>query len=241
MVSRWPVRAVVGLALALAVASCGDGEAEHTAAFADESEIGPSNVDLEDDAEAGPAAEDNATPDDALTDEGSGTGDAADAAEEDDPYAIPEDGIDEVYVERVLEAIYKVNREALVLTLDAEPGLVPVEAESRLRSIYGSAYGALQYQALSEVANSQDLRDSFRDPAGPLASEVLEVVDVDSACITIRVRDDFAAVLREPPEQSEGFLALALREADSDSRGTNPTPWVIVDGALNSAEGMSCG
>jgi hypothetical protein len=82
-----------------------------------------------------------------------------------DPYAIPEDGIDEAYVERVLNAIFEVNREALAITLESEPGgLVPFEAEELSRAIYGESYGAIQYRELSEIAGSQAMREQFRKP-----------------------------------------------------------------------------
>jgi hypothetical protein len=249
----WSVwgRIGLGIGLVLAAAGCGDGEVDDPAT-ADEPVV-RAPADHASEGDAGTQVEEEGVPADPGADAGEAEDPDADAAEaedpgaeagevgeEDDPYAIPEDGIDEAYVERVLEAIYEVNREALAVTLEAEPGLVPAEAENRLRSIYGRSYAALQYQALAEVAGSQELRASMRDPVGPLRSELLAMTDDDPRCIVIKVRDDFSAVLQEPPVEEEGYLALAPKPDDRDPEELNPTPWVVADGALNSADDLSC-
>jgi hypothetical protein len=158
-----------------------------------------------------------------------------------DPYAIPEDGIDEAYVERVLNAIFEVNREALAITLESEPGgLAPFEAEERLRAIYGGTYGARQMAALNEVSSTESERAVFVRPPGPLRVTVTDVVSADPQCLIVRRLSDFSEVLQDPPDPRDGYVALAPKAA-SDSKDANPTPWVIVGGSIDSSEVLTCG
>lgn len=238
---RW-FRIVAGFIVATVIVGCGDSQVDDPTDAVDELE--PADpVDEEPGEDLASGSEDAATAAEGSSDgEETGSDDDGDegAAADEDPYAIPEEGIDEAYMERVLEAIYEVNREALELTLNAEPGLVPELAESRLRSIYQGSYGARQYQALAEVANSQDLRNAFLEPLGSLNSKKLQLLDDNPDCIRIKVQDDFSAVLIDPPPPSDGYLAIAPKADDRDPDGLNPAPWVIADGDQASAESLSC-
>jgi hypothetical protein len=158
-----------------------------------------------------------------------------------DPYAIPEDGIDEAYVERVLNAIFEVNREALAITLESEPGgLAPFEAEERLRAIYGGGYGARQLASLNEVSAEESERSVFRRPPGAVRVSVTAVAAGDPECVVVRRTSDFGEVLQDPPQPRAGYVALAPKPADGDPEGFNPTPWVIVGGSLESPEALTC-
>jgi hypothetical protein len=175
-----------------------------------------------------------------LLDEGSGVEDATadEGVEETDPYAIPEDGIDEAYVERVLEAIFEVNREALALTLESEVGdLAPFEAEERLQSIFAGEYGARQVASLHEVAASSSRREVFLEPPGRVRTEVTRVARNDEDCVVVERRSDFSDVLVDPPEPRKGYLALAPRNEVADH---NPTPWVLVDGSVDTSRDVGC-
>jgi hypothetical protein len=232
----------IGVALVLALGACSGGVGDGAEEPGEGSDV--SVIEQDDDVDDASAGEDRDGPDAEARDaEGSGAEEGSGSEEEsvaDDPYAIPEEGIDEAYVERVLEAIFEVNREALALTLEAEPGLVPVEAEERLRAIYGGEYGQLQYQALSEVAGDPDLRGEFRDPVGPVRSGVTRLLTASNDCIQVEAVDDFSEVLVEPPTLSSGFLSLSRKPGDRDIRGLNPTPWVVVDGSIDDETALSC-
>jgi hypothetical protein len=158
-----------------------------------------------------------------------------------DPYAIPEDGIDEAYVERVLNAIFEVNREALALTLDSEPGgLAPFEAEERLRAIYGGEYGARQLVSLNEIASSAEQRAIFRETTGAVAVRVLEVLDDGPSCLKVQRTSDFGAVLLEPGEPRHDYVALAPRPHEDMFRRHNPTPWILMDANIDAPERLEC-
>jgi hypothetical protein len=158
-----------------------------------------------------------------------------------DPYAIPEDGIDEAYVERVLNAIFEVNREALALTLDSEPGgLAPFEAEERLRAIYGGEYGAAAYTSLNNIATDAESRARFRTPPGAVGVEVLEVISANPGCVKTLQEFDFAEVIAEAPPASREYLSLSAKSENADPNGLNPTPWVVIDASNSSADGLSC-
>jgi hypothetical protein len=158
-----------------------------------------------------------------------------------DPYAIPEDGIDEAYVERVLNAIFEVNREALAITLESEPGgLAPFEAEERLRAIYGGTYGAASLVGYNEIASSEAQRDVFVQAPGAVTSLVEEVVAADSRCIIARHSIDFTSVLREPGQPRTEYVALASKDPEKDPEALNPTPWVLVAADSGAADGLEC-
>jgi hypothetical protein len=158
-----------------------------------------------------------------------------------DPYAIPEDGIDEEYVERVLNAIFEVNREALEITLESEPGgLAPFEAEERLRAIYGGTYGAASLVGYNELASSGAQRDVFVQAPGAVTSRVEQVIAADSRCIIAEHSLDFSLVLREPGQPRTEYVALAWKDPETDPEALNPTPWVVVAADSGAADGLEC-
>jgi hypothetical protein len=174
-------------------------------------------------------------------DEGTEPADDVTETAEGDPYAIPEGGIDEEYVERVLNAIFEVNREALAITLESEPGgLAPFEAEERLRAIYGLTYGARQLVSLNAIASSADQRAAFRDPPGAVAVRVSDVLDGDPACVKAARVADFGAVLVDPGQPREDFVALAPKPDSPPAESLNPTPWILVDANIEAPERLGC-
>jgi hypothetical protein len=173
--------------------------------------------------------------------EGTGQPDDAPETADGDPYAIPEDGIDEAYVKRVLNAILDVNRQALTITLDSEPGgLIPFEAEERLRAIYGHAYGAAAYRSLSEIAGDANRRSDFRNPPGAVSVAVVDIIDVAIDCLTVELEMDFSNVVSGSSSPRTEYLALAPRSIDHEPNVHNPTPWVVADGDMTSVDGLSC-
>jgi hypothetical protein len=178
-----------------------------------------------------------------LLDEGSGVEDATadEGVEETDPYAIPEDGIDEAYVERVLEAIYEVNREALAMTLESElGGLAPFEAEELMRAIYGGEYGAHQASTLHQVAGTEALRERFRNPVGQVEVSDIRIVESSAECVLAQRTSDFSAALLEPDEPITEFVALSIKPEDVDPAGLNPTPWRVTDANIDSSDALQC-
>jgi hypothetical protein len=171
---------------------------------------------------------------DPYADDGSPTADG-------DPYAIPEDGIDEAYVERVLNAIFEVNREALQLTLDSEPGgLAPFEAEEMIRSIYGPDYGRRQLHSLHDISRSAEQRDLFVKPLGSYQVSVTHLIDDDPKCVRVRRAMDFANVLVDPPSVRQDYVALRYQGDTSQNTG-NPTPYLLFDANIDDPERLSCG
>jgi hypothetical protein len=157
-----------------------------------------------------------------------------------DPYAIPEDGIDEAYVERVLNAIFEVNREALQLTLDSEPGgLAPFEAEEIIRSIYEPPYATSALMALNGIARDVNQRGLFRQPLGSVNARVDQIVASGSDCVIAVQVLDFGPVLHDAPRPSEEYVLLR-RHSSGDSLHLNPTPFVVVDASDRSADDLQC-
>jgi hypothetical protein len=242
MVPTWWVRIVAGFVAAVVAGGCGDDAAQEPAGVTDEAAGAPAELEVEDDAAGSDAATEDAASAADLLDEGSGVEDATadEGVEETDPYAIPEDGIDEAYVERVLEAIYEVNREALAMTLESESGILPAEAEDRLRAIYAGAYGARQYASLNEIAQDAQTRAMFREPPGSLRIEVAQLVDVGPKCLIVERIASFDEVLVDPPPVRRDYIALTARPGEAVERNLNPTPWVLADAAIDDPELLSC-
>jgi hypothetical protein len=243
MVRRRLRRTGATLAIAMLVAAC-SGASDETPEVADIEEVDASGgmEEAEDDASADAEGTEVAEDDVGADEPDHSTEPADDATEtaDGDPYAIPEDGIDEEYVERVLKALLDVNRAALTITLDSEPGgLVPFEAEERLRAIFGDKYGAAAYTALSEIASDVDRRAGFRDPPGAVGVSVIEVVEAERDCLTVMLEMDFSEVAAQTVSPRTEYLALSPRP-QNDQDEYNPTPWVVADGDMAAAEGLSC-
>jgi hypothetical protein len=156
-----------------------------------------------------------------------------------DPYAIPEDGIDEAYVERVLNAIFAVAQEATQLALDSPNSFVPVEAERLLETVYAREYGTTQYLALAQLTEARDIRSSLRNPVGQARTTVTEILTANHSCVAVRREADFSDVLKEASSPREDFLVLQRKTQADDPSSANPTPWVIVAGAQEQ-EMVSC-
>jgi hypothetical protein len=209
-----------------------DIEALHAAT---EEDTGPpADTEVPDDTEV--AGEDDRADDPTETTE---PADDATETADSDPYAIPEDGIDEAYVERVLNAIFEVNREALALTLDSEPGVVPFEAEELSRSIYDGSYGSIQYRELSAIAESEPARAQFQNPPGSLETEVIRLHRAEAECIVVERTSHFDTVLVEQGHELTDVLALRRLSA-YEASAANPTRWQIVDGSFDGPEDVSC-
>jgi hypothetical protein len=157
-----------------------------------------------------------------------------------DPYAIPEDGIDEAYVERVLNALFEVNREALQLTLDSEPGgLAPLEAEEMIRSIYEPPYASIALQSLNQLSASSEGRGVFREPPGPVVGEVVQIEQLSEECIIAEATTDFEQVLLDAPEARTNYYAMQ-HQGSTEHYEASPIGWKIVDASISSAAELEC-
>jgi hypothetical protein len=173
-------------------------------------------------------------------DEGTEPADDVTETAEGDPYAIPEDGIDEAYVERVLNAIAAVAQEATQLTLESPATGVPVAAERLLASAFSGNYAATQYIALASLSESEAMRASMRKPVGRANVTVTGLHIADQTCIVVDRLIEFAEVLEGPATSSSDTLLLQPKSQVSDPAGLNPTPWVISEGFQGPREKDGC-
>lgn len=130
--------------------------------------------------------------------------------------------IDEAYVERVLNALYRVEGDALRLMLEA--GTMTPEAERLLQSLYAEDYlppvvDAYQTEAAAGFVN-------VRRPSGDTTFDVHEVISATPTCIFASGLRNFSATAGEPPDRTgeEDFVWLSPSQPQ---QAGNPTPWKI--------------
>lgn len=134
-------------------------------------------------------------------------------------YEIPE-VMDEVYVERVLNALYRVEGDALRLMVPAKA--VTPEAERLLRALYSDEY--VQPLLESYRAEAAQGFPTARNPVGDPTFNVSEVIAATPNCILVGGYSDLSQVVTatqaEPATQEFVWLS-PVRKAN------NPTPWII--------------
>jgi hypothetical protein len=138
------------------------------------------------------------------------------------PFAIPA-VIDEAYVERVLNALNKIEGDAARVIV-REQAVVP-EAAAILRAVYLRAELNDQLRLWNDAIEKG--LDALRDPPGDRRTAVHRVLSARPECIFVEVRDDYSAVLDAPQPPAPNFFALAPRSAEQDAAARNPTPWMI--------------
>lgn len=152
------------------------------------------------------------------------------AAPTTDPFAIPE-VIDAAYVNRVLEALYRIDGEVtreVLASGDVQPNVI-----EKISDIYRDPQLTRELQALPALLEGD--RSRFRNPPGDRQVFVTSVVEVASDCIVALVESDFSAVVAIPPPKDPnvvGVVTLAPASTRADGGGSNPTPWSIVSAEL---------
>lgn len=139
-------------------------------------------------------------------------------------YAIPE-VMDEAYVERVLQALYDVEDDAVQLMLSANS--MTEQSKQMLAAIYDAQQLEPQVELYRQAA-AEGFPDLLRDP-GSQTVEVYRVISSRPDCLFVAGLRDFADVLASPRDRSgeEDFIQLLSKDEGQDPLGLNPTPWVI--------------
>jgi ABC-type transporter Mla MlaB component len=124
--------------------------------------------------------------------------------EPEDPWAVPEE-IDEAYVQRVLEELYRLQGD-LTREVIAE-GAVTANAVSGFQTIYGASMAVVQINGLLEAGHSGFV--GFRANPGNTRVEVADIINADRECIAVLVHLDFSEVAVDPVEMPFDFLLLS--------------------------------
>jgi hypothetical protein len=144
------------------------------------------------------------------------------------PDVIPEDVslITEEYVEQVLNALYEVSLEALLLA--REEGLVDQPSIELAESIRTPEHALEAVNSLIEIA--AEGFPGYRENPGPTTADVRDVIIATNACVFAEVEFDSSETIEEPaPPPPELRAFVELRTASSEQRTSgNPTAWVVA-------------
>lgn len=135
-------------------------------------------------------------------------------------YEIPE-VMDEVYVERVLNALYRVEGDALRLMIQA--GTVTPEAEGMVRALYAEEYAGPLLEAYR--ADADEGFPGLPSPVGDPTFDVNQVIAASPSCILASGLPDLSGVTTAvEADDREEFLWLTPLQGQEQA---NPTPWEI--------------
>jgi hypothetical protein len=144
------------------------------------------------------------------------------------PDVIPQDEsqITEEYVEQVLNELYEVSLESILLA--RESGLVDEPSLSRLEATSSDDVFERRANDLLDLA-STGFQGLKADP-GPMRFTVLELVDASSSCIVAEVSADSTALVEAPQPRQSGqreFVRLYPASEEAQASGLNPTAWTL--------------
>jgi hypothetical protein len=136
-----------------------------------------------------------------------------------DPFAVPAE-IDEAYVERVVNELYRVAGDALRGVVQA--GEVTPEARAQLSTVF-TEDNVDGFVSEFEYWVQVDFEPLERPP-GDIISTVQQIRVAQDSCISAEVQQDLSAVVTDPDDP--GPLVAVLRGGDGAAAGgENPTPW----------------
>lgn len=139
-------------------------------------------------------------------------------------YSVPE-VIDTAYAERVLEALFALESEAVREIVQS--GALSERAEALLRATYRPD-GQADLRVEDYRNRAGQVGVGLRENPGDQGFDVDRVLVARSACAYVAGRRDFSLVLQTPTE-SEGltYVQILPKVGENDPQGLNPTPWMI--------------
>jgi hypothetical protein len=139
------------------------------------------------------------------------------------PYAVPT-VIDEAYVERVLNALNKIEGDAMREIVNAED-LVPPAAE-KLRTIYLRAELNEQLRVWNQAV--VDGFTGYRHPPRDIKTRVESLPVKSPTCIEATTIDDLSSVGAASAPERRHQVVLRPRDEAQDPQKLNPTPWMVA-------------
>jgi len=133
--------------------------------------------------------------------------------------------VDVAYVQRLLDAVYRLDGEATRRAFVT--GAPDAEVDERLLAIFGDPALAEARQVLADQAADGFAR--LANPPGDATVRVLEVLEASRACIVVRADLDRGPVFREPRPAP---ARLVIRMARADALAFNPTGWGVVSAGV---------
>ncbi len=144
------------------------------------------------------------------------------------PDVIPQDEsqITEEYVEGVLNELYEVSLESILLARDA--GLVDEGSLDRLEATSTDDVFERRVNDLLDLSSGGF--QGLKPEPGPMRLTVLDLLHTSASCVVAEVQADSAALVEVPQERQPGqreFVRLYAASDDALISGLNPTAWVL--------------
>jgi len=133
--------------------------------------------------------------------------------------------VDVAYVQRLLDAIYRLDGEATRRAFVT--GAPDAEVDERLVAIFGDPALAEAKRVLTDQAADGFVR--LANPPGDATVRVVEVLQATPACIVVRADLDRGPVFREPRPAT---ARVVIRLARADVLAFNPTGWGVVSAGV---------
>jgi hypothetical protein len=107
-----------------------------------------------------------------------------------------------------------------------QAGAVTGTVTGDLRAIF--AHPLYEQEVGNAGASLKLPQSNLRHPPGDIVTMVTRLFSASSSCVFVQTRSDFSAVLVKPsaPAASE-YWALQPKQASTDPRHINPTPWAL--------------
>jgi len=140
---------------------------------------------------------------------------------------IPQDPalITEEYVENVLNALYEVSLEAVVIA--RSDGIVD---QPSIRLVEAINSPATRLEAINSLLNLASTGFAgLQEDLSPVRADVLDVIDRDRDCVFVEVAFDSSGLTgesRDVPEQARTFAKIVPAAPDQIAEG-NPTAWAL--------------
>ncbi len=142
---------------------------------------------------------------------------------------IPEDpaDIDEDYVQAVVDALFAVDAKATEIFVNS--GELDEEGIKYLEAIYVPEELDRQVDIWSQslAARADNLLP------GKLGNEVQRVIDVEDSCVYVEILRDYSETTKRVVQPRKIFLGLTPKSGNDDSKGLNPTAWMLFMNGLN--------
>jgi hypothetical protein len=140
--------------------------------------------------------------------------------EPEDPWAVPEE-IDEAYVQRVLQELYRLDGDARRIAV--REGIVTEEVIEIVQSMSVDSRVAERIGALQDW--SLEGFEGALDPPGDVSLSVLGLERLGVDCVVAEVAQDFTAVSSKGAKNVRSFIVLIRGEK-------NHTNWLLVSNSV---------
>lgn len=144
------------------------------------------------------------------------------------PDVIPQDvsQITEDYVEQVLNELYEVSLQSIILARDA--GLVDQPSLDLLEATSSEEVFERRVNDLLKISSTGF--EGLKPDPGPMRLSVIDLLYTSASCVVAEVEADSSALVELPPARQprqREFVRLYAASNKARSSGLNPTAWIL--------------